>query len=131
MQGRSKRHQVQRASSGDGVPGQLAPREAPVAEAAVGSVVHYRQRRDARQRDLSTLTATRSERLQALQRSNTRCIYMYNIYIYMYIYIYMAMSFLLANKSLITRDPTEKHLNELSCLQHFQKLQNINYTIYT
>ena len=53
----------------------------------------------------------------------------------------MAMSFLLANKSLITRDPTEKSLPELCCLnklinklqnlQHFQTLQKMNYTIYT
>ena len=32
------------------------------------------------------------------------------------IYKYMAMSFLLATKSLITRDPTEKSLPELCCL---------------
>ena len=49
----------------------------------------------------------------------------------MYIHIHMAMSFLLANKSLITRDPTEKSLPELSYSQKFQTLQNMNYTIYT
>ena len=43
------------------------------------------------------------------------------MYISIFIFIYMAMSFLLANKSLITKNPTEKSLPELCC---FNKLIN-------
>ena len=48
-----------------------------------------------------------------------------NIHKYKNINIYMAMAFLLASKSLITRDPTDKSLLELSCLQ-----KSKNYKIW-